>query len=214
MTARHFILVSVGAWSTAALFGCLLPRFWKNGYTTAKAISNVSSCELVQSISVSQFNYLVMPSAFGCSLVIISMYIYILRVARNMLSMKPLSSIPMESQVSTIQSSNALASNSGSENHAQETIEKLQEKRRTTLKQLKTFLIVVGVFFLCWFPFLVLLSLQTYGNIFTKTAFKIFKYTNYPAILNSGLNPVIYALRMKDFRQASLKLCKRIHPTP
>ena len=112
-------------------------------------------------------------------------------------------------------SSNAFTSDTNSEGQGQtlQTMKTLNEKRRTTLKQLKSFMIVVGVFFLCWFPFLVLLALQTYGNEFTKTIFQIFQYTYYPAYLNSGLNPVIYALRMKDFKLAALRLCRRrIYP--
>lgn len=210
MTFEHFIMVSFTVWSTATICGCILPHVWKNSDEVHRKISHVAKCELVQSVSVSQFRYFAIPAAIGGSVIIISMYIYILGKARNMLSLKPLCTIPNASPVvRTAYSSSFVSSESPSESRTLETIEKLKEKRRATFKQLKTFVIVVGVFLLCWCPFLLLLAIQSYGYVFTTTMFKFFKYSNYPALLNSGLNPIIYAWRMKDFRLASLKLCRR-----
>ena len=210
MTYKHFIMVSFTVWFTAAICGCILSHFWKNSDEMERKLAQVASCELVQSVSISQFKYFAIPAAIGGSVIIICMYIYILGKARSILSLKPLSAMPNASLgVPTAHSSSFVSSESPIESRALETIEKLKEKRRATFKQLKTFVIVVGVFLLCWCPFLLLLAAQCYGYVFTTTMFKFFKYSYYPALLNSGLNPIIYAWRMKDFRLASLKLCRR-----
>ena len=210
MTYKYFTIVSFTVWSTATICGCILPHFWKNSDKMEKELAHVANCELVQSVSVSQFRYFAIPAATGGSVIIICMYIYILGKARNILSLKLLSAVQNASPgVPTTHSSSFVSSEYPTESRALETIEKLKEKRRATFKQLKTFVIVVGVYLLCWCPFLLLLAAQCYGYVFTTTMFKFFKYSNYPALLNSGLNPIIYAWRMKDFRLASLKLCRR-----
>lgn len=86
-------------------------------------------------------------------------------------------------------------------------------------KAAKTLGIVVGVFCICWVPFFV-------TNVFyglcheqcvhhSEVLFPVFTWLGY---INSGMNPIIYAYSMRDFRRAFLKIvclgCNRRNRRP
>lgn len=74
-------------------------------------------------------------------------------------------------------------------------------------KAAKTLGIVVGVFIICWVPFFcanVLYGICHSDCIHTPSiVFPVFTWLGY---INSGMNPIIYALSMRDFRRAFSKM--------
>uniref|UniRef100_A0A8C5T9N9 G-protein coupled receptors family 1 profile domain-containing protein n=1 Tax=Malurus cyaneus samueli TaxID=2593467 RepID=A0A8C5T9N9_9PASS len=81
--------------------------------------------------------------------------------------------------------------------------------RRRSLRLLKTVLMILGAFIICWSPLFVLLLLDVFCNTGTCAHLHSLDWTLALALLNSGVNPVIYSLRSVEVRRAvgSLLCC-------
>ncbi|NXR95987.1 S1PR4 protein, partial [Hypocryptadius cinnamomeus] len=81
--------------------------------------------------------------------------------------------------------------------------------RRRSLRLLKTVLMILGAFILCWSPLFVLLLFDVFCDSRTCSHLHSLDWTLALALLNSGVNPVIYSLRSVEVRRAvgSLLCC-------
>ncbi|NXR42851.1 S1PR4 protein, partial [Zosterops hypoxanthus] len=81
--------------------------------------------------------------------------------------------------------------------------------RRRSLRLLKTVLMILGAFILCWSPLFVLLLFDVFCETGACTHLHSMDWTLALALLNSGVNPVIYSLRSVEVRRAvgSLLCC-------
>ncbi|XP_041791531.1 sphingosine 1-phosphate receptor 4 [Chelmon rostratus] len=81
-----------------------------------------------------------------------------------------------------------------------------QRSRKRSLDLLKTVITIVGVFMLCWGPLFLLLLVDFFcvsrqcAPLFSADVFIAL------AVLNSGINPIIYALGSSDMRKAIAEL--------
>ncbi|KAK9968658.1 hypothetical protein ABG768_002973 [Culter alburnus] len=70
--------------------------------------------------------------------------------------------------------------------------------------------VVIGVFVVCWFPFFFTYSLQAICGEACKVPEPLFKFFFWIGYCNSALNPLIYTIFNRDFRNAFKKiLCKK-----
>ncbi|NWT70560.1 S1PR4 protein, partial [Prunella himalayana] len=81
--------------------------------------------------------------------------------------------------------------------------------RQRSLRLLKTVLMILGAFILCWSPLFVLLLFDVFCDTGACSHLHSLDWTLALALLNSGVNPVIYSLRSVEVRRAlgSLLCC-------
>ncbi|NXH50281.1 S1PR4 protein, partial [Dicaeum eximium] len=81
--------------------------------------------------------------------------------------------------------------------------------RKRSLRLLKTVLMILGAFILCWSPLFVLLLLDVFCESGACGHLRGLDWALALALLNSGVNPVIYSLRSAEVRRAlgSLLCC-------
>ncbi|XP_070541201.1 adenosine receptor A2b-like [Ptychodera flava] len=87
---------------------------------------------------------------------------------------------------------------------------------KTELKAVKTVLVIVGVFAVCWIPTVCLIGIESQTKEFSYdcSAYYLERFLFLMALSNSAMNPVIYGYRNADFRKAFHKiigsLCRKI----
>lgn len=81
-----------------------------------------------------------------------------------------------------------------------------QRSRKRSIALLKTVITIVGVFLLCWGPLFLLLLVDFFCK--SRQCALLFSADFFIslAVLNSGLNPIIYALGSSDMRKAMVEL--------
>ncbi|NXO77244.1 S1PR4 protein, partial [Sitta europaea] len=81
--------------------------------------------------------------------------------------------------------------------------------RKRSLRLLKTVLMILGAFILCWSPLFVLLLFDVFCETGGCAHLQSLDWTLALALLNSGVNPIIYSLRSVEVRRAvgSLLCC-------
>jgi hypothetical protein len=88
--------------------------------------------------------------------------------------------------------------------HLRKRLKRLKQKERQSIVLLG--LILIG-FIACWLPFFVVYILSAFKIECSKLVFTIFFWLGY---CNSGVNPVIYTIFQREFRQAFVKQLKRM----
>ena len=82
---------------------------------------------------------------------------------------------------------------------------------RQDMKNVRMLLTVLGVFLLCWYPFIIISILSLYSpNIIDLNIFIVFRVTLLLCLINSLCNPIIYACMDQTYRQAFKHLLQRM----
>ncbi|CAJ1073499.1 cannabinoid receptor type 1B-like [Xyrichtys novacula] len=81
------------------------------------------------------------------------------------------------------------------------------EQARMDLRLAKTLVLILVALIICWGPLLTIMFYDIFGKVndFIKT---VFAFCSMLTLLNSTVNPVIYAMRSKDLRRAFLNICQ------
>ncbi|XP_017268624.1 cannabinoid receptor type 1B-like [Kryptolebias marmoratus] len=80
------------------------------------------------------------------------------------------------------------------------------EQARMDLRLAKTLVLILVALIICWGPLLAIMVYDLFGKVndFIKT---VFAFCSMLCLLNSTVNPVIYAMRSKDLRRAFVSTC-------
>ncbi|TDG98863.1 hypothetical protein EPR50_G00205220 [Perca flavescens] len=80
------------------------------------------------------------------------------------------------------------------------------DQARMDLRLAKTLVLILVALIICWGPLLAIMVYDLFGKVndFIKT---VFAFCSMLTLLNSTVNPVIYAMRSKDLRRAFLNIC-------
>ncbi|XP_061751901.1 cannabinoid receptor type 1B-like [Nerophis ophidion] len=80
------------------------------------------------------------------------------------------------------------------------------DQARMDLRLAKTLVLILVALIICWGPLLAIMVYDLFGKVddFIKT---VFAFCSMLCLLNSTVNPVIYAMRSKDLRRAFGNIC-------
>ncbi|KAK6307008.1 cannabinoid receptor type 1A-like [Coregonus clupeaformis] len=86
------------------------------------------------------------------------------------------------------------------------------EQARMDIRLAKTLVLILVVLIICWGPVLAIMVYDLFWkmNNFIKT---VFAFCSMLCLLNSTVNPIIYALRSKDLRRGFLNICQTCRGT-
>ena len=184
---KAYALSMAVVWFPSLSFGFVLPNLWRkdmpqisnNSFDTSVKCND--DCDLVKDLRHEYLQFVFVPSFFVVAVVIFLLYIPILHTVRKHLAYHKSS---LEKGTATKSHKNVI--------------------QRKEIKMMTTTILILGAFFLCWVPLMVVLAAEVY---FSMDISKHRGYLYIPPMLNSALNPIIYALRVPAFNR---QLCKRI----
>ncbi|XP_067367113.1 cannabinoid receptor 2 [Channa argus] len=85
-------------------------------------------------------------------------------------------------------------------------------RRRMDIQLARTFSLILLILVSCWLPALSLMLVDVY-MVLTKTQQRAFAFCSTLCLVNSAVNPLLYALRCRDLRVALKKLFQRLCKT-
>ncbi|XP_013389515.1 dopamine D2-like receptor [Lingula anatina] len=154
-------------------------------------------CDFLYVLNPDFIKYIVLPVFSALSLAIIALYSRVFHLARR-----------HAAAIASLSEHLSVVSNSRLKNNP-------RQIHRKNMKISKTAAIVLGMFLFCMVPFFAVTGIQVYTDqIFSKTWMTIRMYTTVLSVLNSALNPLIYACRLEDFRgefQKILRLKRKVN---
>lgn len=189
MSRKRKLAYALFIWGVSFVVGFVVPTAWHNRWRLDCPVS----CQLVTAMNLKFLQFIMIPIFAVISTVITVMYARIFNVAR-------------------IQSRAITEAN---RNLGQSPTWAVTPKTHTDrhMKMLKTAATVYVTFYLCWLPFFVVMGTQVYTNqIDNPLLNQIRTYATLLAGTNSGINPIIYALRLPSFRSGIRQLFHRDTP--
>ncbi|ELT94101.1 hypothetical protein CAPTEDRAFT_139399 [Capitella teleta] len=188
MTSKRYVLSAVVVWLWPVSLAAVTMAYHNEWHELP-----VTDCELILVLKVEALRFYLLPFFFGISVAMIIMYVIILRVARQ----QALSEPPQVQEAGG---------------------QKKPTRMQKEMKLIKTGLIVFAAFYLCWLPMVTLILYQVSFTpvLLTPMVTALRAAATFPALLNSALNPLVYAFRMSVYRQHFYRMmpCTRhkVHP--
>ncbi|XP_013389529.1 probable G-protein coupled receptor No9 [Lingula anatina] len=172
MSRRRSIFTIFIVWLTPLVCGLMLPFLWYNGWPA----EGEKDCDFGKTLTLGYNRYVTVGAFLTVTLVIIGLYSRIFHVARRHNA--------QINDTATLQP-----------NHSSRTFSR-------NFRIAKTAAIVIGLYLIFWSPFFIILAIQVYGGLVnSQLLIELRVYASVLAVLNSAVNPVVYAYRMCDFKR-------------
>ncbi|XP_013401074.2 adenosine receptor A1-like [Lingula anatina] len=176
MTKWRAAVTIVAVWIIPIVMGVIVPFLWHNPWPENESERD---CDFGKTLSLDFHRYISVGSFAIVTAVMLTLYSRIFQVAKR-------HAAQIEDLMANIPDKMAFNVN---------------------LKIAKTAAIVIGLFLLFWAPFFLILTTQAYGNlIHSKLLIELRVYASILALVNSGVNPVVYAYRLPEFRREFRKI--------
>ncbi|XP_005095465.1 5-hydroxytryptamine receptor 4-like [Aplysia californica] len=187
VVTNRFVSCTLSIAWTFGLFYAILLQFTHVPY------GEIPLCDITKTLRIECLFYPLSAMYFPVVSIIVVMYILILRVALRQ-TKAICSTVPSVAGAISQQGNTGIGDqHKNSKNNA---------SRRATLKSVKFFLTVFGVFFVCATPTVVVVGLDFYTTV-PPSLYRLF---NVITFMNSGMNFIIYAVQNQQFRAAFLRL--------
>ena len=185
LTRKQYIRSVIIVWSIPLTLGFILPMFWHNDWDKVP----VKECDMMFVLKLEYICYIMIPAFASCTLVLVCIYFKIFRVAAyHSANIARTEILPSGNNAETPQESQRLLRH---------------------MRMVKTGMIVLGGFYLCWLPFMLISGIQAYGGyIHNHTIKYVRNLALFPAIFNSALNPIIYSFRLSTFKLEFAKILR------
>ncbi len=176
---RRKIMYALFIWGVSFTIAFVLPTAWHNKWSSYCPVS----CQFVTAMNIHFLRFVMIPVFLLISTIITVMYAQIFNVARK--------------QSRAIAEANSKLSSEKPAAWSRST----DTNNDRNMKMLKTAATVFATFYLCWLPFFVVTGIQVYTNQIDHPLLnEIRTYATVLAGTNSGINPIIYGLRLPSFR--------------
>ncbi|XP_013384352.1 adenosine receptor A3-like [Lingula anatina] len=171
--SRRFAWITgIMVWVPSFLFGFVLPFIWHKNWS----FESDRDCEFSLVLTEEYISYTLVLPFFLIAMSIFSLYMGILVMVK----------IRNRRQV-------------GPDNVGPSATELAQQRE---IKLTKTIALILIGFFLCWAPFIVILAVHSFSYApYSTNAIVMRNAFNFLAGGNCGLNPILYAIRLPEFRE-------------
>ena len=193
LTKFRLCLISLGAWALAVMLGLLPILGWNNWRDGMLCMD-----ELVYASSYSGLCTLIILTSIFSNFF---MYITVMKIAWNQLhnrgDMIPIDNLGTSSD----------ANSENSRQLARPTRNKHYSQNARQIRKTKLMAFVLGVFAICWGPYCIGVILEAF--IFEKSIYStiVINFLGAFAVLNSGLNWLVFGWKNPEFRKAFRMIC-------
>ena len=177
LTKGRVILGAMFIWFPAGVAGALV-QFYHQPVPGNRYEDPYNDCEMLKVIRPVVLIHMVSNSFYAVTIIIVVIYVRILRLAWR--------------------HSRAMADQQILHAHNQKKME---------FKAARTAAVVLGTFYFCWSPIIFIMAVQFYFSLEGNTTLMTCRaFTSFLAVLNSGMNPIIYTFRMAEMKQEFRKI--------
>ena len=194
MSSRQYVRSVVGVWFIPVTACLVLPMFWHNGVVV---IPGSTPCMVIYTMKRTYYKAFLLPLAYSLAFTVAGLNIPIFYIAHKQ-------SQVLRNQVVAFDGSKGRQFKDG------------KTRLKLERKIAKTAFLVFGILYTCWMPYVIALTHkviddESYENPMS-TDYEIARMLSSLVLINSAVNPIIYAVKLKQYRREFMHILKPLMP--